>query len=115
MGFASTTCLSLVSLIFILPFVLADDHTFDGDSMRYDIVAPGLTDGEKMEALKMYNIECIPESPILRFSVDYLSGGTIGYYVVEGCEGINPTLVLTKGTEYVFDQMTNITNWMVRQ
>ena len=43
----------------------------------------------QQEALSIYNIDCTPESSTLRFSVNYLAGGTIGYYAVEGCEGAN--------------------------
>lgn len=33
-----------------------------------------------------------------------------GYYEFEGCEGVNPTLLLTVGRTYQFDQ-SNISNW----
>ena len=32
--------------------------------------------------------------------------------MVEGCEGVSPTLILEKGTEYILEQMWNVTNWM---
>jgi len=34
-----------------------------------------------------------------------------GYFRVEGCEGVNPTLVMQRGTKYVFDQ-SGYSNWM---
>ena len=33
-----------------------------------------------------------------------------GYFQIEGCEGVNPTLHLTVGQTYKFDQ-SDITNW----
>jgi hypothetical protein len=33
-----------------------------------------------------------------------------GYYAIEGCEGVNPTLHLTVGRTYIFDQ-SDISNW----
>lgn len=33
-----------------------------------------------------------------------------GYYEFDGCDGVNPTLLLTVGRTYMFDQ-TDITNW----
>jgi len=92
------------------------------DAIVYDIIgSPMISDGSpagdmeaptmEMESLENFNIECRPDSEVLRFSVNYLAGGVIGYYVVEGCEGVSPTLILKKGTEYVFEQMWNVTNW----
>lgn len=84
------------------------------DAVVYNIIGEmgPMSDDEMEEALSIYNIDCTPESSTLRFSVNYLAGGTIGYYAVEGCEGINPTLNLVKGVEYVLEQMWNATNWM---
>jgi Domain of unknown function (DUF305) len=39
-----------------------------------------------------------------------LFAGEYGYYEVEGCEGVNPTLHLTVGRTYKFDQ-SDISNW----
>ena len=36
--------------------------------------------------------------------------GELGYYMVDGCEGVNPTLHLTKSRVYKFDQ-TDKSNW----
>merc|ERR1712048_688479 len=66
------------------------------DSVVYNIIgamAP-MSEEELEESLSNFNIECTPTSETLRFSVNYLAGGTIGYYVVEGCEGVSPTLLL---------------------
>ena len=61
------------------------------DSVVYNIIgamAP-MSEEELEESLGNFNIECTPTSETLRFSVNYLAGGTIGYYVVEGCEGMS--------------------------
>lgn len=59
------------------------------DAVVYNIIgAMGpMSDDELEESLSNFNIECTPTSETLRFSVNYLAGGTIGYYAVEGCEG----------------------------
>eukprot|EP01063_Lacrimia_lanifica_P019962 TRINITY_DN27358_c0_g1_i1.p2 TRINITY_DN27358_c0_g1~~TRINITY_DN27358_c0_g1_i1.p2 ORF type:complete len:407 (+),score=157.84 TRINITY_DN27358_c0_g1_i1:55-1275(+) len=44
------------------------------------------------------------------FSLDVFASET-GYYVVEGCEGVQPTLGMEAGVEYTFVQR-NSTNWM---
>lgn len=36
--------------------------------------------------------------------------GELGYYMIDGCTGVNPTLHLTKGKTYKFDQ-TDKSNW----
>ena len=40
-----------------------------------------------------------------------LLAGEFGYYEVEGCDGVNPTLHLEVGRTYLFDQ-SNKSNWM---
>ena len=65
------------------------------DSVVYNIIgamAP-MSEEELEESLSNFNIECTPTSETLRFSVNYLAGGTIGYYVVEGCEGMSVFIV----------------------
>ena len=44
-----------------------------------------------------------------KFSIDIFAGNT-GYYRVEGCEEIQPTLGMRANVTYIFDQ-TNETNW----
>lgn len=39
-----------------------------------------------------------------------LLAGEWGYYVIEGCEGVNPTLHLEVGRTYLFDQ-SDVSNW----
>ena len=39
-----------------------------------------------------------------------LFAGKLGYYVVEGCDGVSPTLYLEVGRTYPFDQ-SDISNW----
>ena len=39
-----------------------------------------------------------------------LLASQLGYYEVEGCDGVNPTLQLTVGRTYLFDQ-SNVSNW----
>lgn len=46
---------------------------------------------------------------VFKFSIDIFAGHN-GYYRVEGCEGIQPTLGMKFNTTYIFDQ-TNVTNW----
>ena len=47
--------------------------------------------------------------PLYRLFVRYLYLMT-GYFQIEGCDGVNPTLHLTVGKTYKFDQ-SDITNW----
>jgi hypothetical protein len=53
----------------------------------------------------MYSIVVLTSSIILLLFFLYQ-----GYYEFEGCSGVNPTLFLTKGRTYQFDQ-SDITNW----
>jgi len=46
---------------------------------------------------------------VVKTKVNYFAGET-GYYEFEGCDGINPTLLLTVGRTYKFDQ-SDVTNW----
>jgi len=44
-----------------------------------------------------------------KFMLDIFAGET-GYYRVEGCDGVSPTLAMIEGVTYTFDQ-TDPTNW----
>ncbi|MEL7485477.1 MAG: hypothetical protein AAFN41_14130 [Planctomycetota bacterium] len=47
--------------------------------------------------------------PVQKSQVDF-SVGNVGYYAVEGCEGVNPVLEMVRGTTYKFVQQ-DPTNW----
>jgi len=46
---------------------------------------------------------------VVKVGVDLLAG-ELGYYIIEGCEGVNPTLHMEVGKTYLFDQ-SDISNW----
>jgi uncharacterized protein (DUF305 family) len=46
---------------------------------------------------------------VVKVGVDLLAG-ELGYYIIEGCEGVNPTLHMEVGRTYLFDQ-SDISNW----
>jgi len=67
-----------------------------------------------VSAAVQHGIECTPcadstgECTVIT-KVNYFAGET-GYYEFEGCEGVNPTLLLTVDRVYKFDQKDD-TNW----
>jgi len=46
---------------------------------------------------------------VIKLGVNLLAGEW-GYYIVEGCDGVNPTLHLEVGRTYLFDQ-SDVSNW----
>lgn len=59
-------------------------------------------------------IDCTPcegtdDECVVKVGVN-LVAGEWGYFIVEGCEGVNPTLHLEVGRTYLFDQ-SDISNW----
>ncbi|KAL3907356.1 MAG: hypothetical protein SGILL_008911, partial [Bacillariaceae sp.] len=61
-----------------------------------------------------HGIECTPcrgttGECVIPMRVNFFAGET-GYYEFDGCKGINPTLLLTVGRTYMFDQ-SDMTNW----
>eukprot|EP00934_Nitzschia_sp_Nitz4_P000599 Nitzschia sp. Nitz4//scaffold233_size31335//18543//21200//NITZ4_007952-RA/size31335-augustus-gene-0.45-mRNA-1//-1//CDS//3329543382//599//frame0 len=66
------------------------------------------------DSVFQYAIDCVPcadtdGSCILDVSVNLYASET-GYFEIGGCEGINPTLHLTVGRTYIFEQ-SDFTNW----
>lgn len=49
------------------------------------------------------------EPCVFKFKIDIYASST-GYYRVEGCDGVQPTLGMVEGVKYTFDQ-TDVTNW----
>jgi len=71
---------------------------------------------EEDEGKCTYNsgIDCTPCKDtdgdcVVKVGVNLLAGEW-GYFIVEGCEGVNPTLELTIGRTYLFDQ-SDESNW----
>jgi len=76
------------------------------------LTALAATSGVSAEV--QHGIECIPCSDsngdcIIGVKVNYFAGET-GYYEFDGCEGVNPTLLLSVDRVYKFDQ-SDVTNW----
>merc|ERR1712176_1479582 len=46
---------------------------------------------------------------VVKVGVDLLAG-ELGYYIIEGCKGVNPTLHMDVGRTYLFDQ-SDVSNW----
>lgn len=56
--------------------------------------------------------ECLAgEDNTFVFKVNFHTGGLLGEFEVEGCNGTSPTLLLTRGVTYTMVQ-EDITNWM---
>jgi len=57
-------------------------------------------------------MECsAAEGGIFNFLVNFHTGGPMGEYQVEGCQGTSPTLMMERGRTYTFLQ-EDVTNWM---
>jgi hypothetical protein len=72
------------------------------------------THREAEECTYTSGIDCTPcegtdGDCVVKVGINLLAGET-GYYIIEGCSGVNPTLHLEVGRTYLFDQ-SDLSNW----
>ncbi|KAK3276913.1 hypothetical protein CYMTET_15045 [Cymbomonas tetramitiformis] len=67
----------------------------------------GIRDGKKMKPREMRETS----STTFNLKWDY-TVGEFGYYIIDGYDGVSPTITMEIGTTYTFDQQDS-TNWCV--
>jgi len=73
-------------------------------NLRLVSMKPGVNMDQGMPCLSA-------EGGIFNFQVNFHTGGPMGEYQVEGCEGTSPTLKVKRGVTYTLVQ-EDVTNWM---
>ncbi|KAG7371893.1 protein of unknown function DUF305 containing protein [Nitzschia inconspicua] len=101
----------LVSLALLV--ILADIVVSEASGSRSS-VSRFLEDEGGKQTPYTHGEECVPcpgttGECVIAVKVNFFASET-GYYEFEGCEGVNPTLLLTVGRTYHFDQ-SDKTNW----
>lgn len=90
------------------PFTAASRLLAEPDFMKEE------TQRETEECAHTSGIDCTPcdgttGDCVVKVGIN-LMAGEWGYFVIEGCSGVNPTLHLEVGRTYLFDQ-SDISNW----